>query len=242
MDIEKRVIIDLGSFEIHGINVKLEITEVVLTSWVVMLALTLCSYFVSKRLRVENPGRLQLLVETLLIAMARQIREFSGMPAGYFFNLIATMWLFVGASNIIGLVPPFTTPTGDLWAVAGLSTITFLSIFYFGIKLEGVSYLKRYFEPFFFLFPLNVIGELARILSLTFRLFGNMAGWDLIIGILVLLTGVLVPVPLMLFNVLGDIIQAYIFGILSLAFIIAGIDVEKVRERVGYVKEDWYDL
>lgn len=174
--------------------------------------------------------------------MAKQIKDFSQTPVFPFFSLIATMWIFVAFSNLIGMVPPFHTPTGNLSAVAGLSTITFFSIYYYGVKFHGIGYFKKFFEPVFILFPLNVIGEFGRILSLTFRLFGNMLGWDLIIAILVLLTGVLIPVPMMLFNIVGDIIQAYLFGVLTLAYIVAGLKVEEIDRKLSGIKEDWYEI
>ncbi|WP_457600169.1 F0F1 ATP synthase subunit A [Hydrogenivirga sp.] len=242
MEITKRVLIDLGYFNVGGVSFHLVITEVVVTTWVAMAAVSLIAFLLTRNLRVERPSYAQLIAETLIVAMARQIHGFARTPVKPFFSLIATMWLFVGASNLIGMVPPFSTPTGDLSAVVGLSTITLLSIFYYGVKFQGISYFRRYFEPFVLLFPLNVIGEVGRILSLTFRLFGNMLGWDLIIGILVLLTGLLVPVPMMLFNVLGDVIQAYLFGILTLAYIVAGLEVEEINRKFAGLKEDWYEI
>ncbi|EDP73353.1 F0F1 ATP synthase subunit A, partial [Hydrogenivirga sp. 128-5-R1-1] len=190
----------------------------------------------------KNPSIKQVFIETVIVAMARQIRDFSNMPISPFFNLIATMWIFVVFSNLMGMIPGFHTPTGNLSAVAGLSTITFFSVFYYGIKFHGFSYLKRFFEPIFILFPLNIIGEFGRIISLTFRLFGNMLGWDLIIAMLVLLTGLLVPVPMMLFNIVGDLIQAYLFGVLTLAYIVAGLKVEELDKKLSYLKENWYEL
>jgi len=69
-----------------------------------------------------------------------------------------------------------------------------------------------------------------------------MLGWDLIIAILVLLTGVLIPVPMMLFNIVGDIIQAYLFGVLTLAYIVAGLKVEEIDRKLSGIKEDWYEI
>ena len=69
-----------------------------------------------------------------------------------------------------------------------------------------------------------------------------MLGWDLIIAMLVLLTGLLVPVPMMLFNIVGDFIQAYLFGVLTLAYIVAGLKVEELDKKLSYLKENWYEL
>ncbi|RMA97240.1 F0F1 ATP synthase subunit A [Hydrogenothermus marinus] len=233
---------DFGYITIENIKIHLALTDVVITTWIAMAVIIVLAFIFTRNLKIKNPSTKQIFIETLLIAIAKQIKDFAQMPISPFFNFIATIWIFVAFSNIIGMVPPFHTPTGDISAVAGLSTITLFSIYYYGVKFHGLSYFKKFFEPVFILFPLNIVGEFGRILSLTFRLFGNMLGWDLIIAILVLLTAVIVPVPMMLFNILGDIIQAYLFGILTLAYIVAGLKVEELDKKLAYLKEDWYEL
>jgi len=238
MGVEKvftKELLDLGYISIGNIKIHLVITDA-------MAVVVVLSFILTRDLKVKHPSTKQVLIETVIIAMAKQIKDFSQTPVFPFFSLIATMWIFVAFSNLIGMVPPFHTPTGNLSAVAGLSTITFFSIYYYGVKFHGIGYFKKFFEPVFILFPLNVIGEFGRILSLTFRLFGNMLGWDLIIAILVLLTGVLIPVPMMLFNIVGDIIQAYLFGVLTLAYIVAGLKVEEIDRKLSGIKEDWYEI
>jgi len=245
MGVEKvftKELMDFGYIQILGIKLHLVLTDVVVTTWVAMAVVSVISFFLTRNLSVKSPSLRQILAETVIVAMAKQIRDFSQTPVFPFFSLIATMWIFVAFSNLIGMVPPFHTPTGNIAAVAGLSTITFFSIYYYGVRFHGIGYFKKFFEPVFILFPLNVIGEFGRILSLTFRLFGNMLGWDLIIAILVLLTGLLVPVPMMLFNIVGDIIQAYLFGVLTLAYIVAGLRVEEIDKKLSGIKEDWYEI
>ncbi|GAB6072979.1 F0F1 ATP synthase subunit A [Venenivibrio stagnispumantis] len=245
MGVEKvftKELVDFGYVQIGNLKIHLVLTDVVVTTWIAMAVVIILSLFFTRNLKIKNPSIRQVLIETVIVAMARQIRDFSNMPVSPFFNLIATMWIFVAFSNLMGMVPGSHTPTGNLSAVVGLSTITFFSVFYYGIKFHGFSYLKRFFEPIFILFPLNIIGEIGRIISLTFRLFGNMLGWDLIIAILVLLTGILVPVPMMLFNIVGDLIQTYLFGVLTLAYIVAGLKVEELHKKLLYLKENWYDL
>ena len=234
--------IDLGYLSIGKYKLHLVISETVITTWITMALLAGFALFFTRGLKIRNPSYRQLFIETLIIAIAKQIRGFSKTPVEPFFSLIATMWLFVGASNLIGLAPYFSKPTADLSAVSGLSTITLFSIFYYGLKFEGLSYFKKFLEPFFIFLPLNIIGEFGRILSLTFRLFGNMLGWEIILGILLLVAGLLVPVPLMLLSFLGDVIQAYLFGMLTFAYIIAGINVSELNKKLSGIKENWYEL
>jgi len=242
VSIAKTEIIRIGTVALLGHRIDLSITEVVVTTWVAMFLCVIFSLFFTRNMSVRNPSLRQLFIETLIVAIARQIRDFSRMPVSLFFNFIATMWLFVAFSNLVGMVPPFSTPTGDLNAVAGLSTVVFLSTYYYGMKFYGIGYLKKFIEPNPILLPLNIAGEFGRIMSLTIRLFGNMLGWDLIIAMLVLLTGIIVPVPLMLFNVLGDLIQAYLYGALTLVYIVAGLKVEELDRKLKPLEEDWYKL
>ncbi|RUM28175.1 MAG: F0F1 ATP synthase subunit A [Aquifex sp.] len=240
--IGKKIIIDLGHYQIGNIKLDLILNETVINSWIAMIILIILSILLTRDLKVRNPSYRQLFVETLIISVAKQIRGFSRVPVEPFLGFITTMWLFVGVSNLLGLVPFLEKPTADLSAVAGLSTITFLSIFYYGVKFEGISYFKHYLKPLPIFLPFNVIGESGRILALTFRLFGNMLGWEIILGILLVIAGLLVPVPLMLLSVVGDVIQAYIFGLLTLAYIIAGINVSELKRRLKNLEENWYEL
>lgn len=226
-----RTLIDFGSIQLGSIKIDLILTDVVTTSWAAILILALLSWLMTRGLSVSQPKRPQLIAESVILAMAKQIKDFSQMPIERFFSLIATMWLFVGMSNLIGMTPFFSTPTRDISAVLGLTAITFFSIYYFGFKDQGIHFLKHYIEPVIFLLPLNIIGELGRILSLSFRLFGNMLGWELIIGILLLLAGLLIPVPMMLFNLVGNVIQAYLFGILTLVYIVSGLKTENYESK-----------
>ncbi|PIQ29070.1 F0F1 ATP synthase subunit A [bacterium (Candidatus Blackallbacteria) CG17_big_fil_post_rev_8_21_14_2_50_48_46] len=229
-----------GTVQFGPLRLELVITDVVPTTLLISVLLILAAWGLTRRLSLEKPGPAQLLVETLLVAMARTVRDFSGMAIRPFFALVATLWIFIGAANLFGTLPFFGTPTRDLGTVVALSTISFGSSYYFGLRFQGPAFLKRFLEPYPFLLPLNLIGELGRILSLTFRLFGNMLGWELIIAILVMLTGVLVPVPMMLFNTVGNLIQAYLFGILSLVYIVSGLQIENLQAPLNE-KENWYE-
>ena len=236
-------LLNLGTVEIGNLKLQLVLTNVVLTSFVAVIVIAFFSYIFTRNMSIKNPSMRQLFIETLIVTIAKQIRAMSNMPIFPFFGLIATMWILISFSNLIGIIPIpiFHTPTADLSAVAGLSTITFLSIYYFGVRYHGISYFKEFFEPVFFFFPFHVVGEFGRIVSLTFRLFGNMLGWDLIIAILVYLTGLLIPVPAMLFHIFEALLQAYIFGLLTLAYIVSGLKVEELEKRFSNIKEDWYE-
>jgi F-type H+-transporting ATPase subunit a len=97
-------------------------------------------------------------------------------------------------------------------------------VHFFGVRALGLrKYLRRYIQPNFILLPLNVLAEITRTFSLMVRLFGNMMSHAFVIAIVVLLAGLLVPVPFMLLGILIGIIQAYIFTVLAAVFIGAGV-------------------
>jgi len=98
--------------------------------------------------------------------------------------------------------------------------IVFISVPYFGIKNRGLgAYLKHYIEPFFLMLPLEIASEIARTFSLTFRLFGNIMGEEIIIAILFIIAPFILPVPLMAFSIFTGVLQAYIFTLLSTVYI-----------------------
>jgi len=139
--------------------------------------------------------------------------------------LVLTQWLFLGAANLAGLVPRVASPTRDLSLTAALAVIAFLAGHVHAARTRGIAYLRQYIEPNPILLPFNIIGELSRTIALALRLFGNMLSGHLIGAILVYLVGLLVPVPLMLLSVLTAVVQAYIFGVLTLVFAASSAEV-----------------
>jgi F-type H+-transporting ATPase subunit a len=115
-------------------------------------------------------------------------------------------------------LPGVASPTRDLSLTAALALVSFSSGHIHAIRVHGVSYLRHYIEPSPFLLPFNVIGEIGRTIALALRLFGNMLSGHLVIAIVLYLAGLLLPVPLMLLGVLTGLVQAYIFGVLTLVF------------------------
>ena len=98
----------------------------------------------------------------------------------------------------------------------------------FGIKTEGLKgYLMHYKEPTWLLLPFHLIAEVTRTIALAVRLFGNMLSGDMIAVILLGIVGFLVPVPFDLLHIVIGLIQAYIFGVLTLVFIAGGIRPKK---------------
>ena len=132
--------------------------------------------------------------------------------------------------NLMGLVPGLASPTRDLSITSALALVAFFAGHVYAFRAQGLSYLRHYIEPNPLLLPFNVIGELSRTVALALRLFGNMLSGHLVVAILVYLAGVLIPVPMMLLGVLTAVVQAYIFGVLTLVFTASSMQVAS-RDR-----------
>ncbi len=215
------------TFEIMDLQVT--ISDSVVTTWGIMMVLALLSFSITKNLSVSNPSKIQLLAERIVVAIRDTMQTSVNITPWALVPFIGTIWIFVGFMNLVSLIPYFHNPTRDLSTTAALAAITFFSIHYYGIRYGGLrNYLKRYIEPSVFLLPFNLFGDLSRIFAMAIRLFGNMLSWELIIAILIALAGLLVPVPLILLSIVGDLLHAYLFGLLTYIFIIGGIQAEQI--------------
>jgi F-type H+-transporting ATPase subunit a len=146
-----------------------------------------------------------------------------GEEALRFFPLIATLSLFIVSGNLIGLIPGFESPTANLNTTAALAITAVLYSEFVGMKTHGAAYIKHFMGPLWWLAPLMLpiefISHLARMLSLSLRLFGNIRGEDILLAVLLGLVPYLVPVPIMLLAVFTSFLQAFIFVVLTLIYI-----------------------
>jgi F-type H+-transporting ATPase subunit a len=130
--------------------------------------------------------------------------------------------MFLVLCNWIGIIPHMEEPTKDLNTPLSLGVMGFFIAHYIGIRSKGIKdYVKEYFEPFFIMMPLNVIGEVAKIVSISFRLFGNIMGGAIIILVVShLCYSILLP-PLLnaFFGLFVGVIQAFVFTMLTVVYI-----------------------
>ena len=134
--------------------------------------------------------------------------------------LVITLALFIGAANLLGLVPGMHSPTADFSTTAALASVVFLAVPFYGIRARGLrGYLRHYLEPTPLMLPLEIVTEFSRTLALAVRLFGNMVSEELVIAVLLSIAGLLVPVPIMMLSVLTSVVQAYIFAVLTVVYL-----------------------
>jgi len=134
---------------------------------------------------------------------------------------LTTMITFIAIANLLGLLPTLRAPTRDLNTTAALAAVSLASVQYYGIRKRGFkTYLASFFEPVFILFPLNISGQISRTFSMAVRLFGNVVAGEIIGAVMFLLLPALGPLPLSLLSTITGLLQALVFTILTIVFVI----------------------
>jgi len=207
--------LQVGAFPVTGTM----ITSLAISAVLVALALALRS-----GVRRQPQGTLGALALLTVGWLDGLVREVAGRPEPRLVTLAGSLFLFIAACNLSGLLPGVRAPTASLATTSALALVVFFAVPVAGIRSGGVrGYLLEYFRPNPLLAPLHVISELSRTLALSVRLFGNMMSGHLIVALLVALTGFLVPMPLMALEVLIGLLQAYIFAVLATVYVGAAI-------------------
>lgn len=196
--------------------------DVILMTWIVFAAL-LAFGFLATRKRGFIPRPFQVIGE-LIVGQLYQLTEdaLDKKRAETYGPMICALFFFMLLSNWLGIIPHLDEPTKDLNTPLALGLMGFVVAHYAGIKSKGFkAYSREYFQPMFFMMPLNLIGELAKIVSISFRLFGNIMGGSIIILVVSHLTYSLVLPPLLnaFFGLFVGTIQAFVFTMLTVVYI-----------------------
>ncbi len=202
-------------FEIYGV----EITETVVTTWVIMLFLVILAIVGTRNLE-KIPSGLQNFMELMYVGIEWLVDSTMGEKNRGFLPYMGTLTLYLLIANLTGLVM-VRPPTADLNVPVGLTIITFILVHTSGMKSKGVGgYMRGFAEPLPLLLPLNIISELSQPVSLAFRLFGNMIGAFIIMYLIYQFAPILIPiVPHMYFDIFAGVIQTFIFVMLTMTYI-----------------------
>jgi F-type H+-transporting ATPase subunit a len=204
----------------------LAVTRPVLTTWVIMLVLTVASWASTRRLAL-SPSRRQAVLELLVSGIESQIEEVTRGNARLLLPLLGTLFIFLLAANVSGVLPAVQAPTAHIETPAALALIVFLAVHVFGVRARGLlGYLGSFAQPKLIMLPLNVLSEITRTFSLMVRLFGNIMSGEFLIALVLALAGLLLPIPLMALELLIGVVQAYIFTVLAAVFIGAAVGGE----------------
>ena len=250
-------------FSIFG----LPITNSILTTWLVMLILSLFAFFVTRNITLI-PSTIQSIGEFIIDSLYKLFASVVGEDKiGAFFPLLATIFLFIIISNWIGLlpgvgsivvyensegeshsnieilktsyasepvidkttttkvktVPLFRGATADLNTTLAIALIAMASIQYFGLKTLGISYLKKFFNftnpIYFYVGILELISEFSKIISFSFRLFGNIFAGEVLLTVIAFLIPVIAPLPFLGLELFVGFIQAVVFAMLTAVFL-----------------------
>jgi F-type H+-transporting ATPase subunit a len=196
-------------------------THVVYT-WVVMVLLIVAGFFATKSISLV-PTHMQNLFELIVSGIEDFMVDVTGEEGRWLFPIAATVFIYVFIGNLIGLVPGFFPPTANLNTTLSCALVVVVFTHIIGIKYHGVKYIKHFLGPVWWMAPLmlpiEIIGHLARILSLTFRLFGNMMGHEIVLSILFGLAGAFfAPLPIMALGIFVAFVQGFVFFLLSVIY------------------------
>ncbi len=196
--------------------------------WLAMVILIVLGWLAGKSISMV-PKIAQNVFEAIISGLEEFMVSITGEEGRKSFPLLLTIFLFVLLGNLFGLIPGFYPPTAQINTTVALAIIAVTWSHVIGIKMHGIKYIKHFLGPVPALMPLfliiEIIGHLARVLSLTLRLFGNMMGHELVVGILLMLAGpFLVPLPIMAMGILVSLIQAIVFFLLPTMYIAGAIE------------------
>jgi F-type H+-transporting ATPase subunit a len=194
----------------------------VIYSWVVMILLLTLGAIGAKSISLI-PAKAQNVFEIIISGIENFMVDVSGEEGRWLFPLVATIFIYIFTCNLIGLIPGFFPPTASLNTTASCALTVVIFTHIIGLKYHGIKYIKHFLGPVWWMipivFPIEIIGHLARILSLSFRLFGNMMGHELVLGILFGLAGLFfAPLPIMALGIFVALVQAFVFFLLSIMY------------------------
>ncbi len=195
------------------------VTSTVVNTWVVMAILLPLAYLIGRNLSVVPRGG-QHLLEMLADFFGEILEDNMGKEGMKYLPLVGTLFVFILFLNLSWFIPDMRPPTTDLSTTVGFAVVTILLVEFIGIKKQGLwGYIKHFFQPSPLLFPLNLIEELVKPVSLSLRLFANMFGEKTVVAVLFLMIPLIVPVPVQLLGVIMGLIQALVFSLLTAIYI-----------------------
>jgi len=205
-------------------------------TWLVMELLVVVILVVTvamarSRFSVDHPGKLQHAAEGVYSFLRTQASEVGIEHPENYLNFFATLFIFILAMNLIGIIPAFESPTMSVYVPAALAVSAWVYYHVMGVRELGFwKYLAHFGGPILALAPLmffiEIIGHVARMLSLTVRLYGNMFAGEQITNVFITLTYLVFPVIFMALHVFVSFLQAYVFTLLTMIYVSIGTSHE----------------
>jgi len=213
----------LNALGIQPHNPAAPITNPVAMELLVFLLLTLFFIAVRMRLSVDNPGSLQHVMEGIEGFIGDLGHEIIGHHYHPYVPYLVTLGLFILTCNLIGLIPGLESPTAVPIVPLGCALVTWFYYHVQGIRANGFGYFKHFMGPVWWLaplmFPIEIFSHLARVLSLTIRLFANMFAGEMVTMVFFSLIPIGIPILFQGLHVGVAFIQTYIFVLLACVYL-----------------------
>lgn len=209
---------------IHPANPSAPVTDTLALEFLVTLLLIAFFALVRMSLSVENPGAMQQVAELIHEFTGSHSEQIVGHGYQRFQAFVTCVFLFVICNNLLGLIPGVVTPTSAPVVPLGVAVCTFIYYNFYGMKEQGViGYMKHHAGPIWWiaplLFPIEVVSNLARVMSLTIRLYANMFASDMVTLVFFSLIPVVVPSVFLGLHAFVSLIQAYVFMLLTMIYL-----------------------
>jgi len=213
----------LSAVHVHPAHPEAPITNYIAMQLLVFVLLLLFFIYVRVRLSVDSPGAMQHIVEGLNSFISTQAHEVIGHEYERYVGYLTALFLFILINCLLGVIPGFETPTAIPSVPLGCALVTWFYYHFQGIRVNGFGYIKNFMGPVWWLailmFPIEVFSHLARVLSLTIRLFANMFASDMVILVFFTLIPIAIPIVFILLHIGVAFIQTYVFVLLATVYI-----------------------
>ena len=210
-------------FTVFGVGVR----DTVVSTWVMMIVVLGLARLIQR----NRPTLLEMVLDFLDDLISSLIGDH---PAWDYIPFLGSLAIFLGFANVLSVIPSIPLPNGNMLTIiaptrdlntpVALAAVVFFSVHYFGMRQQGVwGYMKNLASPMFLL-PLELVGQVSRIVSLAIRLFGNQLSTELIVLVVFMLLPLVVPLPAIGLNIFTGLLQAYIFTALAAVYISTGLE------------------
>jgi F-type H+-transporting ATPase subunit a len=209
-----------------------DVPDHVVMALLVLLLSCIIFPLASRRISKDNPGNFQQFLELIVAGLKGLLNDIIGAHSERFLYVIGGFAVFIFVSNLFGLFFFLQPPTSNVNTTFALSLTAFLYYNFQGIRAQGVGhYLAHFAGPIWWLaplmFPIEVIGHFARILSLGMRLFGNIFGEHTATGIFMGMLPFVIPWPMMGLGIFGAFLQTFVFIMLTMVYIGGAVATEE---------------
>jgi F-type H+-transporting ATPase subunit a len=215
------------------------VPDYLVMSLIVFLVLTVFCVAVSSRFSVENPGKLQIVLEDVVGFLTSLLTEYMGPKGVKYLPLVGTVGLFIFTANMIGKVPGMMSPTANINVTLGCALTVWTFYHLMGFREQGVvSYLKHFAvmpgAPLWIapmILVIEIISHLSRVMSLSLRLFGNIFGEEMVVAIIGSIVPFVAPLPMMVLGLITGSLQAFIFVMLTIIYLAAAVHTDHDHEE-----------